>query len=111
MDRPNDSRGRIGRFFGGLVKGAKKILGLGEPEFQPTTHTFEVAPGVPAEKFRITQPLSRRDRQRTLDVFAVKQKLGRSFFTRRLTPASRRARLRTLKSNELEIARAEGWVL
>lgn len=113
MNRPNDSQGTLGKLFGGLVRGARKILGLedkGKP-FEPyTVSSTEFAPGEMPERLVITQRLSARDRQLPVDVFKVKQKLGRAYFTRGLSKRTRAARVRTLKRDELVIARGMGWL-
>ena len=44
------------------------------------------------------------------DEWAVKQKLGRSFFTRQLNENVRVARIASLNEGEFELARARGWV-
>jgi hypothetical protein len=44
------------------------------------------------------------------DEWAVKQKLGRSFFTRRITENTRHARLSSLTPQEYALAKSRGWV-
>jgi len=44
------------------------------------------------------------------DEWAVKRKLGRSYFTRRLNPNTRVARIASLNEAEYELARNRGWV-
>ena len=41
---------------------------------------------------------------------SARHKLGESFFTRRLSPGSRRARLRSLTKFERVAARSAGWI-
>ena len=43
------------------------------------------------------------------DEWAVKRKLGRSFFTRRLNPNTRAARIASLSNAEYDLARNRGW--
>lgn len=83
-----------------------------KPRFQPrllSTSTVE-ARQLP-EYFALRAGLSKRDRDRPADVFAVKNKLGRAFFTRGLGQRMRSKRIRSLNRDELAIARAHGWVL
>jgi len=44
------------------------------------------------------------------DEWAVKRKLGRSFFTGRVTPNTRAARIASLTNGEYQLARDRGWV-
>jgi len=44
------------------------------------------------------------------DEWQVKQKLGRSFFTRQLNENTKVARVASLSNAEFELARARGWV-
>lgn len=43
------------------------------------------------------------------DAFAIKRKLGRSFFSRQLPRRTRAARLATLTSDERLLAKIKGW--
>jgi hypothetical protein len=43
------------------------------------------------------------------DEWAVKRKLGRSFFTRQLNPNTRAARIASLTEAEWQLARRRGW--
>lgn len=42
--------------------------------------------------------------------WAVKRKLGRSFFTRQLNTNTRNARIMSLTRGEFELARNRGWI-
>lgn len=53
---------------------------------------------------------SRRDMALDADEWKAKQKLGRAFFTRRLTPNSRAARVASLTDKEYELAKRRGWI-
>lgn len=44
------------------------------------------------------------------DEWSVKRKLGRSFFTRRLNPNTRAARIASLLPHEYDLARNRGWI-
>jgi hypothetical protein len=44
------------------------------------------------------------------DEWAVKQKLGRAFFTKRLNPNTKVARVASLTGAEYQLARQRGWV-
>lgn len=54
--------------------------------------------------------VSERDAERGVDLMAVKRKLGRSFFTRRLSPGTRAKRIGTLTKSERELAATQGWL-
>jgi len=54
--------------------------------------------------------VSRRDHMLPADFLAAKQKLGRAYFTRRLSPRTRRARVALLLPHELAAARQRGWI-
>lgn len=55
-------------------------------------------------------PVSRRDHMRPGDLTAIKHKLGRAYFTRRLSPGTRRARVARLTSNEQAVGQERGWI-
>jgi len=57
-----------------------------------------------------TSTTSLRDLERPLDAIVVKRKLGPSYFTRRLNPRTRAARVRGLTRDERRLARAMGWI-
>lgn len=44
------------------------------------------------------------------DAYAVKQKLGKAFFTKRLNGNTRVARIMSLTKPEWELARSRGWI-
>lgn len=52
---------------------------------------------------------SRNEMRLDADEWAVKRKLGRSFFTRRLNPNTRAARIASLTPAEYDLARTRGW--
>ncbi len=58
----------------------------------------------------VTGRLSRRERVLPWDVYKVKRKLGRSYFTRHLGLRMRTRRLQSLTRRELGIAQAYGWL-
>lgn len=53
---------------------------------------------------------SRRELRLDANEYAVKQKLGRSFFTRQLNPNTRAARIMSLTRGEWELAKRRGWI-
>lgn len=53
---------------------------------------------------------SRRELRLDANEFAVKRKLGRSFFTRQLNPNTRAARIMSLNREEWELAKERGWI-
>lgn len=53
---------------------------------------------------------SRNEMRLDGDEWAVKRKLGRSFFTRRLNENTRVARIASLTPGEFELARNRGWI-
>jgi hypothetical protein len=53
---------------------------------------------------------TRNEMRLDADEWAVKQKLGRSFFTRRLNHNTRVARIASLNEAEYELAVSRGWV-
>jgi hypothetical protein len=53
---------------------------------------------------------SARDAARSVDDMAIKRKLGRSFFTRRLSPGTRWRRIGSLSRDEAARARELGWI-
>lgn len=94
MDRPNPSNKPKSGGFMNAIKGAfKKAAKVFAPIFDragektPTLHELRL----------------------DADEYAVKQKLGRSYFTRRITPNTRSARLASLTHAEYLLARARGW--
>jgi hypothetical protein len=52
---------------------------------------------------------SRNEMRLDGDEWAVKRKLGRSFFTRQLNPNTRAARIASLTPGEYDLARNRGW--
>lgn len=56
------------------------------------------------------QEPSRNELRLDADEWAVKRKLGRSFFTRHITPNTRAARIASLNRAEYDLARARGWI-
>lgn len=94
---------------------AKRIFGKREGGYKGFTpellsYTTNQARELPS-LFRLRSGLSKRDRNRTADEFAVKHKLGRAYFTRGLGARTRARRARSLNRDELAIARAKGWVI
>lgn len=96
MDRPNPSNSPLSKRGGfmGAVKGAfRRAAKVFAPIFdrageeRPTLHELRL----------------------DADEYAVKRKLGRSFFTRRITANTRAARLASLTHAEYLLARARGW--
>lgn len=53
---------------------------------------------------------SRKELRLDADEHAVKRKLGASFFTRRLSPGTRRARVDALSKLETALATDRGWI-
>lgn len=60
--------------------------------------------------FGIDKNLSRKELYLDQVAFFAKQKLGHSFFTKRLTPKTRRKRIEALTVDEREAAQARGWL-
>lgn len=55
-------------------------------------------------------PVSRRDHLRAADLLLIKHKLGRAYFTRGLSPRTRRARVASLTRGQRYIAQERGWI-
>lgn len=53
---------------------------------------------------------SRNEGRLASDAYSVKAKLGKSFFTRRLSPATRYKRIRSLTLAEKVLASQQGWL-
>lgn len=82
--------------FNFLRNVAKFVFGRDEKEL----------PNVPA----IMRRPSKKDAKRTPAMMLVYSKLGASFFTRRLNPAVRWSRIRSLSPSQLLLARHKGWL-
>ena len=54
---------------------------------------------------------SKNEMRLEVDEWQVKQKLGKSFFTRQLRQNTRNARIASLNKEEFELAQQRGWVL
>ncbi len=80
--------------FDAIKKGFKKASKLFAPLFQTQGQALP------------TQNEMRLD----ADEWQVKQKLGKSYFTKRLNPNTRTARIASLNRSEYELAQARGWV-
>lgn len=94
MDRPNPSNKPKSGGFMGTIRGAfRRAAKVFEPLFRaageerPTLHELRL----------------------DADEYAVKRKLGRSFFTHRITANTRAARLASLTHAEHLLARDRGW--
>jgi hypothetical protein len=79
--------------FDNIRKGFKKARDLFAPLFTAAGQTTP------------TQNEMRLD----ADEWTVKQKLGRSFFTRRVTANTRAARIASLTNGEYQLAKDRGW--
>lgn len=53
---------------------------------------------------------SKNEGRLAADAYAVKSKLGQSFFTRKLSPATREAKIRRLSLAEKVVASQQGWL-
>lgn len=53
---------------------------------------------------------SRNEGRLTPDAYAVKHKLGKAFFRKRINPATRRARISSLTLDERRTAYNQGWI-
>jgi len=94
MERPNPSNSKPkGGFMNAMRAGFKRAAKVFEPLFRAQGEDMP------------TQKELRLD----ADEYTVKRKLGRSFFTRRITPNTRAARLASLTQQEYMLARNRGW--
>lgn len=80
--------------FDALKAGFKRALNIFTPRFKA------VGENVP----------TLRDMRLDSDEWYVKQKLGRSFFTRRLSENTRHARIASLTGQEYDLAKNRGWL-
>lgn len=93
MDRPNPNTPTKRSFFGNIKSAFKSAVKAFTPLFKK------------AGEERPTLKELRLD----VNEYAVKHKLGRSYFTRHLTPNTRAARLASLTDAEYLLAIDRGW--
>lgn len=98
--------------FERAFRGLKNLItGRDKPAERQLLSSREYA-AAPGEPNAITgKRPTRRDMNRLrLDQFALKRKLGASFFTRRLSPGTRQKVINSLTGEERRAARAMGWL-
>ena len=93
MNERPQPRKQSGGFFDSIRKGFKKARDAFAPLFQAAG---ERTP-------------NQNEMRLDADEYVVKRKLGRSFFTRRLTANTRAARIASLEHGEYLLAKNRGW--